>query len=95
MATDIGVDMFDTVPLDRISTEAKKVNFRRGLLTVFAAILVAIGFSAAKVAHFAVTVLLTTLMAIGYSAAWCAAAVKLGWQEGQKSAVAREARTTA
>lgn len=94
--TDAGFDIFDrTVPLDRINTEARQIRFGRGFLTVVAAVLVAIGWAAAKAVHVTVTTLMAVLMGIGYAAAWSAAAVKIGWQEGQKSAAARESRTAA
>jgi hypothetical protein len=94
MTTDAGLGILDrTVPLDRIDAEAKQVNFRRGALTFIAAVLVAIGWTAAKACRVTLTVLGAGLVAAGYTAAklvlagraaaaWCAAAVKVGWQEG-------------
>jgi hypothetical protein len=97
MATDIGVDLFDrldrTVPMDRISAEARQVSFRRGLLAVIAALLVGIGWSVAKAARMLLSTAGVALVGAGWVAAksvlaaragsaWCAAAVKVGWQEG-------------
>jgi uncharacterized membrane protein YedE/YeeE len=58
MTTDAGLGILDrTVPLDRIDAEAKQVNFRRGALTFIAAVLVAIGWTAAKACRVTLTVL--------------------------------------
>jgi hypothetical protein len=61
--------------LDRITTEARQIQFRRVLLTLFAGLFFAIGWSVAKL-----------FGALWLVVAWSAAAVKVGWQEGRKAA---------
>jgi hypothetical protein len=56
--------------IGRISEEAKQLQFGRGLLTIIAAILYAIGWTARKV--FVVAWLVIS---------WSYAAVRLGWRE--------------
>lgn len=105
--TDAGFDIFDrTLPLDRIATEAKQVNFRRSALVVLAAVLVAVGFTAAKVLRAVISTIAAALIAGGYLAAktvtacragnaWCVAAVLVGWRAGYDKTAARETRTAA
>lgn len=58
------------VDIGRISTEARDVQFRRGLLLVLAAILYGIGWAARKL-----------FVVVWLVLAWSWTAVKLGWQE--------------
>lgn len=58
------------VDIGRIGAEARDIQFRRVILTVLAAILYAIGWTARKIFVVAWLVL-----------AWSWTAVKLGWQE--------------
>ena len=60
--------VLESVPLERISAEARQVHLGRVLLTVFAALFFAVGWVAAK-----------TFLAV----AWCGVAVKVGWQEAR------------
>jgi hypothetical protein len=66
---------FETIPLDRITVEAREIHFGRTLLTVIAALLYGIGWTLAK-----------TFTVLWFTAAWIATAVKVGWQEGRKTA---------
>jgi hypothetical protein len=68
----------DTVVLDRITTQARQIRFSRVLLTVVASLLYGIGWITARA--FGVLWLALT---------WSAVAVKVGWQEGHKSAPKR------
>ncbi len=56
--------------IGRISEEAQRVNFTRGLLTLIAAVLYAAGWITRKV-----------FVARWLVAAWSWTAVRLGWQE--------------
>lgn len=53
---------------------------KRALLTAVAAVLFAVGWSASQTVR-AIAALLFTL---GFTASWCFAAVKVGWQAGQR-----------
>jgi hypothetical protein len=63
-----------TVPVDRISAEAHQVRFGRLLLTVFAAVFFAIGWTVGRVF---------------FGLAWCGVAVKVGFQAGRAHGPAR------
>ncbi len=64
----------DRVPLEQITVEARRADVARTLLTLVAAVLYGIGWSARAV-----------LGAIWLAAAWSATAVRLGWVEaGQR-----------
>jgi hypothetical protein len=56
------------VALDQITREARQVRFGRVLLAVFAAVFFAVGWCAGR-----------SVLAV----AWCAVAVRVGWQEGR------------
>jgi len=56
------------VPLDQITREAQEVRFGRVLLTVLATVFFAVGWSVAR---------------LFLAVAWCAVAVRTGWQEGR------------
>lgn len=60
------------VPVDRITVEARRVEFRRVVLTVLAGLLFGMGWAAYRVVAAAWLVL-----------AWCAVAVKVGWVEAR------------
>lgn len=64
------------VPVDEITAEARQSHPGRTLLTVIAAVFYLIGWLAGR-----------TVLAV----AWCATAVKVGWQEGRRGAVSRGA----
>lgn len=72
--------VLDRMPLDRITAEARQIQFRRVLLTLFAGLFFGVGWLVAK--------LFTGLWLV---VAWSAAAVKVGWQEGRKPIAARRA----
>lgn len=65
---------FDQVMTERITAEARETHFWRTVLTVIAGLLFGAGWLAAK-----------TLAGIWFVVAWCAAAVKVGWQEARKT----------
>jgi hypothetical protein len=71
-------EMLDRVPVERISREARQIQFRRVLLTLFAGLFFAVGWSVAKM--FGV---------LWLAVAWSAAAVKVGWQDARKTTGAR------
>lgn len=71
----------ERVPVDRITAEARQVRPARALLTLVAAVLFAVGWTAAKV-----------LGAVWLGLAWCGTAVKVGWQEARTSGARRPAR---
>jgi hypothetical protein len=56
------------VALDQITREAQEVRFGRILLAVLAAVFFGIGWAAAR---------------FFLALAWCAVAVRVGWQEGR------------
>jgi hypothetical protein len=62
--------VLERVPVDRISLEARDVHAGRVLLTVFAALFFAVGWTVAKA---------------WLTVAWCGVAVKVGWLEARKS----------
>lgn len=66
--------VLERVPLDQITREARDIHFTRTVLTVIAAVLFGLGWTAAK-----------TFTAGWFTLAWCAAAVRVGWREGRKS----------
>lgn len=63
---------------DRVSVEARQVDVGRLLVTVVAAVLWAVGWTAAKVVT-------TFVRALG----WSVAAVRVGWREGRQPQSAR------
>lgn len=65
--------LLDTQRLDRITAEARQIQFGRVLLTVLASIFYGIGWITAR--GFGVLWLALT---------WSAVAVKVGWQEGRR-----------
>lgn len=64
--------LMDTQRLDRITAEARQVQFGRVLLTVIAGVLFGIGWIVAK-----------TFAVLWLALTWSATAVKLGWQEAR------------
>jgi hypothetical protein len=67
--------LLERVPIDRITDEARDIQFWRTVLKVIAAVLYGIGWVAAK-----------TLGFIWLGLCWAGAAVKLGWIEARKPA---------
>lgn len=65
--------VLERVPVDRITSEAKDIQFWRTLLTVLAGLLYGIGWVAAK-----------TVAAVWRAACWAAVAVKVGWTDARK-----------
>jgi hypothetical protein len=57
----------ERVPLDQITRQARDVRFGRVLLTVLAAVFFGIGWAVGR---------------FFYALAWCAVAVRVGWQAG-------------
>jgi len=66
--------LLDGSRVDRITAEARDIQFGRVMLTVIAAVLFGVGWCVAK-----------TFGVLWLAAAWSATAVKLGWQEGRRS----------
>lgn len=66
--------VLDRVPLDKITAEARAINFVRTLLTLIAGVLFASGWVAAKVCQ-----------GLWFVAAWTFAAVRVGWREARSS----------
>lgn len=66
--------VLDSIPLDRITVEAREVDFRRTFLTVIAGVLFGIGWVAAKVVG-----------VLWLAVAWSVTAVRLGWSEARAS----------
>lgn len=62
-----------TAPIERITAEAKQVEFGRTMLTVLAGVLFGIGWCTAK-----------TFSLVWFALAWVATAVKVGWVEARK-----------
>ncbi|MFD9949839.1 hypothetical protein ACFWYW_55780 [Nonomuraea sp. NPDC059023] len=62
-----------TVPLDRITAEARHVRFGRTMLTVLAGVLFGLGWCVAKI-----------FSGAWFAMAWTATAVKVGWVEARK-----------
>jgi len=66
--------LIDRAPLsDRVTAQAREIHIGRLVLTVLAAVLFAVGWSAGKV----VTV-------VGGALVWSFAAVKVGWNDGRR-----------
>lgn len=65
------------VPVERINRQARDIHFWRTVLTILAGLLFGIGFLTAKA--FGVAWL---------AMAWTATAVRVGWQDARKPAVA-------
>lgn len=66
---------FDQVMTDRITAEARQIHFWRTVLTVVAGLLFGLGWISYK-----------AVAGLWLVAAWCAAAVKVGWQEARTAA---------
>lgn len=66
------MDTLERVPLERISAEARQIEFRRVLLLVIGGLLFGVGWVAAK-----------TFTVVWAGLVWSAMAVKVGWQEGR------------
>jgi hypothetical protein len=66
------MSVLSSVDLDTIELEARQVNFGKGLLTVIAAILFAIGFMFGVASR---------------ALAWTAVAIRLGYRAGRKAGV--------
>jgi hypothetical protein len=64
--------VFERVPLDAITEQARQVRFWRTVLTVIAGVLFGAGWLVAK---------------MWLAAAWSAVAVREGWREGRGTAV--------
>ena len=65
----------ERLPLDEINRQARDVHFWRTVLTLVAALLFGLGWILAK-----------TFAVLWLAAAWSFTAVKVGWQEGRKTA---------
>lgn len=66
------IQSIHSIPLERISTEARQVEFSRTALTVLAGFFWLIGFSLAKV-----------FAALWFAAAWVATAIRIGWADAR------------
>jgi hypothetical protein len=69
------VSFFDDVLVERINVEAREVRFGRAILMLLAGLLYGVGWIAAR-----------TFGLIWLALAWSYTAMKVGWQEGRKSA---------
>jgi hypothetical protein len=67
--------VLERVPVDRITAQAREIQFSRTVLTVFAAVLFAVGWLAGK-----------TLAVLWGGVAWSMAAVKVGWDDARRRA---------
>lgn len=67
--------MVRRVPVDRITAEARQANFGRAVLTVIAAVLFSVGWVAAR-----------AVGVVWVAAAWCAVAVRVGWNAARAPA---------
>jgi hypothetical protein len=65
--------VFERVPVDRISVQARDIQFGRTVLTILAGVLFAAGWLAGK-----------TLAVAWSGCAWCLAAVKVGWDDARR-----------
>jgi hypothetical protein len=63
------------LPVDEITAQAREVHFWRAVLTLVAAVLFGLGWVLAK-----------TFAVAWLAAAWSFTAVRVGWQEGRKTA---------
>jgi len=70
--------VLDRVPVERITSEARKVEFVKTVLTMVAAVLYGLGWVVAKV----VTV-------VWFALAWAGTAVKVGWVDARAGSRAR------
>lgn len=61
--------VIDSIPVGRISTEARQIRFAEILLAVIGAVFYGLGWSVSK-----------ALLGV----AWCLAAVKLGWADARR-----------
>lgn len=77
--------LLDRVDIDRISKEAREIRIGRTLLTLIAALLYVVGWTAAKV----VIVMLVALRVLAVALAWTFAATRLGWQDAWASSARR------
>lgn len=77
------LDRLDRVPVDRITTEAREVDFVRTLLAVLGGLLYGLGWIAAKTCLLAVRVFGRVFAALWVAAAWAAVAVKIGWVDAR------------
>ena len=66
--------VLERVPYDRITEQARQVQFTRTVLTVLAGLLYAVGWLAAK-----------ALGGIWLAAVWSVTAVRVGWVEARSS----------
>jgi hypothetical protein len=73
---EVEVTTLTEVPVDRIGVRAREIDPVRLLLTLLAAPLIVLGWSAAK---------------LWGALAWSLAAVQVGWEEGRTSRVPRPA----
>lgn len=72
--------LLERVPIDRITVEAREVDFRRTVLSAIAALLFGIGWLAAKT----VGVMVGLLKVVWLGLCWAGVAVKLGWVDARK-----------
>jgi hypothetical protein len=64
--------MLDRVPVQRITTEARQVHFRRTALTLLAGLFWLLGFGVAK-----------AFGAAWFALAWVAVAIRAGWTDAR------------
>lgn len=78
------LDQLDRIPVDRITAEAREVDFVRTLLAVLGGLLYGLGWLAAKAFMLAVWLLGRVFGALWLAAAWAGTAVKLGWADARR-----------
>ncbi len=76
------LDLLDRVPVDRITTEAREVDFRRTALTLLAGLFWLIGWTTGK-----------ALGGIWLALAWSATAVRVGWADARPARPTTPPRT--
>lgn len=69
--------VLEHVPIDRITAEARQVNFRRFALTLLAGLLWLIGWTAGK-----------ALGGVWLALAWSVTAIRVGWAEARPTSPA-------
>lgn len=71
--------ILDRIPVDRITAEARRVDSRRIVLTLVAAVLYGVGWLAARIWEVVGVVLIATWRGL----VWASTAVKVGWVDAR------------
>jgi hypothetical protein len=78
------VTVLAQVPVERITAEARQIRFWHTVLTLIGALLILVG----RCAYW-------TFAGLWLAVTWCAAAVKVGWQEARAADARRRAAARA